>query len=323
MKLRKILPSGLTAIACLLALLLGCSQPIAPPFRVGTVTWIGFEPLYLAQDLGYFGKQPIQIINYPSSTEISRAYRNRELEGATPTLDEALLMRQADADVNAFLILDFSHGADVLLGKPQIKDLQSLKGKRVGVEATALGSYILSRALDQAKLTPKDITVVSLGYSEQEAAFKQDQIDAVVTFGPTRSNLLATGAHVLFDSSVIPNEIIDLLVTRKTMLDQYPDTLKALVKGWSQGLEYLQSNPEDAIRRIAARQNLKPEEVRDTLKLIRIPTLLENQKFLSKTDPAVLHAAKKLSEVMVSHKLLKQPIDPEPMFTPGIVQSLN
>ena len=86
------------------------------------------------------------------------------------------------------MVTDISNGADVILAKPEIQSLKDLKGRRVGVDSTALGAFVITRALGQVGLSPKDIEIVSLGVSEQERAFKQGIVDAVVTFEPVRSN---------------------------------------------------------------------------------------------------------------------------------------
>jgi len=46
-------------------------------------------------------------------------------------------------------------------------------------------------------------------------AFKKRQVDAIVTFEPVKSELLSSGANILFDSHQIPGRIVDVLVVRK------------------------------------------------------------------------------------------------------------
>ena len=40
--------------------------------------------------------------------------------------------------------MNISAGADALVVKPQIKQASDLRGKRIGVEQTAVGAYLLS-----------------------------------------------------------------------------------------------------------------------------------------------------------------------------------
>jgi NitT/TauT family transport system substrate-binding protein len=177
----------LAIASCLgVSLLVSCSKTVAPPLRVGTNLWPGYETLHLAKNLGYYKDTSIELVDLPSGTEQVRAFRNGNIDAAGISLDQALTLATTNPNVRIISIMDFSEGGDVILAKPDIPNLKALKGKRVGVEANALGAYIITRALEKAGMTTQDIQVVSLGLSEHERAFKDGKIDAVVTFGPAR-----------------------------------------------------------------------------------------------------------------------------------------
>jgi NitT/TauT family transport system substrate-binding protein len=154
----------------MLAILAGCTQEPQTPLRVGTNVWPGYEPLYLARDQGYYPPQSVRLVEYTSASEVIRAFRNGAIDAAALTLDEVLLLAETTPDVSVVLALDVSHGADVILAQPALSSLRDFKGRRVGVEATALGAYMLTRAPQTVDLTPTDVRTVSLevfehGYS--------------------------------------------------------------------------------------------------------------------------------------------------------------
>ncbi|MCY7321913.1 MAG: nitrate ABC transporter, partial [Phormidesmis sp. CAN_BIN36] len=153
--------------------------------------------------------------------------------------------------------------------------------------------------------------LLTLSASEHEQAYKQNLVDAVITFDPVRSNLLKAGAKILFDSSQIPGEIVDVLVTRRDLLKNRKADLESLVHNWFRALDYHQQNPQDAARRMALRGQVTPEKFIESLKLIRIPDRPTNLKLLSRTDPSFSESAKRLGQIMIKNKLLKQtpPID--------------
>src|SRR6478672_4094448 len=134
----------------LLVILLGNCAKEQPPLRLGTVVWPSLENFYLARDLGYYKNTPIRLVDYPSASALIRAYRNGELEAATLTMDEVLLLATTEPNVRVALITDTSYGGDAILGNSKIKSLQDLKGRRVAVESTALGAFVLTRALGKA-----------------------------------------------------------------------------------------------------------------------------------------------------------------------------
>jgi len=300
-----------TAIACLLSILISCTQQPQAPIRLGAILWPGYEPLFLARDLGYYKEQAIELQDYPSGTEVSQAMRDGSIEVAALTMDEALLLAETIPDIQVVLVVDFSNGADVLMANPNISTLKDLKGHKLGVESSGLGGYVVSRALDKAGLSLQDVHIMPIGSSEHEEAFKQKLVDAVVTFEPVRSNLLKAGAKILFDSSQIPGEIIDVLVVRQDILKTHKVAMENLVQGWFRALEYQKQNPQDAARRMAPREQVTPEQFLESLKLIQILDLQTNLKLLSKTDPSLQDNTKRLGQVMLDKKLLKRlvPID--------------
>ena len=143
------------AVACVFAVaaaLLGCSPRYQPPLTVGTNTWIGYEPLYLAHDLGYYEGANLRLVELASTTQTLDALRVGSLDLAGLTLDEALLLAQEGVPIAVIWVLNTSAGADALLAKPGITTLDALRGKRIGVEQTAVGGYMLNAALAQANL---------------------------------------------------------------------------------------------------------------------------------------------------------------------------
>jgi NitT/TauT family transport system substrate-binding protein len=297
--------TGILAIA-----ITNCTTPPSSPLRIGANLWTGYETLYLARNLGYYDQQPIKLVDYPSGTEEVRAYRNHEIEGAGLSIDQALSIAATQDNIKIITIMDVSHGGDVILGKPEIANIKALKGKRVGVESTALGAFFISRALEKNGMSVKDIQIVSLELTEHERAYKQGKVDAVVTFGPARIKLLAAGAKLLFDSSQIPGEIVDILAVSKEAITNSSDTIQSLVNGRFRALDYLEKNPQDAASRIAKRTQVTPEQILNAFKGLRQPNLQQNQKLLDKSDPALVNSMRKLVQIMVENKLLPKAIDP-------------
>ena len=53
------------ASVCMAWLMVGCGPRYEPPLMVGTNIWAGYEPLYLARDLGYYDGQPLRLVEHP------------------------------------------------------------------------------------------------------------------------------------------------------------------------------------------------------------------------------------------------------------------
>ena len=285
----------------------GCQKEPQAPLQIATNVWPGYEPLYLARSLGYFKESSVRFHEMTTSADVLKAFRNRAIDVAALTLDEALLLIQDGIDARIILVTDISNGADVIVAHPSIKGVRYLKGKKVGVESMALGAYVLSRALEKAGLTPGDVTIVPVAVQEHEKAYTAGNIDAVVTFEPAKTRLLARGGHCIFDSTQIPNEIIDVIVVRGEILLTKSEHLKELENGWFKALDYMQKNPADANLKMGKRETITAAEFADALKGLTIPDKNENRRLISS---GLLVPARRLAEVMLQGKLLRKAVDP-------------
>ena len=294
--------------------LLSCSAP-ETPMKIGTNLWLGYEPFYLAVKNGYLERQQTHFVEYTSASQVIMAYRNGVIDAAALTLDEALQLLENSFRPKIVLVLDISSGADVILGQPEITQFKQLKGKRVGVEDSALGAYVLSRALEMSGLSINDITVVSLEMSGHEQAFLNHEIDAVVTFEPIKSRLLAKSANVLFDSTQIPNEIVDILVVSQKYYENHRQTIDKLRLGWFKSLTYIEQHPANAVKIMRGRQHLSLEAFDQAFRGIYFPNREENDNLLNTNfNKSLLPTAQKLSKLMLDKHLLHHEINSENLF---------
>ena len=312
----------LVALICMLLGLSACTREPELPLRIGTNVWIGSEPLYLARDLGHFDREAVQLVEYPSASEVLRAFRNQAIDGMIISLDELFMLAVDGLRPRIVVVADVSNGADVVVGRPDMRTMSDLKGKRVAVESGALGAYVLSRALTLNQMQATDVRIVRLESNEHPAAFTQGQVDGAVTFDPYRSQLLKAGAHTLFDSSQIPGEIVDLLAVRASVLDKHPQAVQTLLAGWFKALDYLERNPEDAAARMAVRQQVTGEQFLRALRGLHIPSRTDNLAMLAGPEPSLAISGRKLMALMVDAKLLRSAVAIEGLLAPEPLQKL-
>jgi len=286
-----------------------CTSEPQAPLRIGTSVWPGYEPLHLASEMGYFDKMPIKLVEYTSASEVIRAFRNGAIDGALLTLDEVILLAETGLDVKAVLVLDVSHGGDVVLAKPERKTLRDLKGRKIGVETTALGAYVLTPALQRSGMTVSDVTVVPVEIGEHQRAYERGIVDAVVTFEPVKTKILNMGARKLFDSSQIPGEIVDILVIRGDFLKKNRGQIEGVLKGWFRALNYMKENPAKAAGIMAKREQISAGEFELSLEGLRIPDIKENRAMLGGTSPGLRKPAELLIKVMIGNQLIRKEVD--------------
>ena len=319
---RRSVVASLGALACS-AWLPGCASE-ARPITLGLHVWPGYEPTPLARSMGWLDEKQVKIIETSSATDSLALLRQGKIDGAGLTLDEVLRAREHRMDLCVLLVCDISAGADVFLVRPGIKALPDIKGLRVGVEDGALGALMLYQVLQAAGLTLTDIKPVSLAVNQHAAAWKYGEIDAAVTYEPAAKQIIAMGASRLFDSRQIPETIIDVLAVRSAVLDAaHGNALRHLLANHLRALRHLNSNPDDAAYRMAARMNLPPDQVLSEFKGLVLPDLTNNIRLLGTQTPAVLKSATVIGEVMLRAGILRQPASLVGLLRPEFLPRLD
>lgn len=288
---------------------------LAQPLRVGTTLWPGYEPLYLAKEMNVY-KKDIRMIEYPSTSEVLRAFKNQTLEVAALTLDEVVLLAEANVPVEIILVLDISEGADVIMARPAIKNMQGLIGARVAVESTAVGAYTLSRALDVHDIKISQVSLVNVENSSHKDAYINNIADAVVTYEPVRTQLLNEGAIEIFNSTEIPGEIVDVLVAHKKTVQSHEDELSDVLQGWFKALAQIKNEPDSSFNFIASRMKVTPKEAEDSYIGLSLPSLKTNKKMLSPPSSTLEKTFDRLTQHMKDSGLILPTTNPKVILNP-------
>lgn len=284
--------------------LAGCHYEEAP-FKVGINRWLGYEPLMLARQLGSY--PDIDVVRLSSALDVMRALRNGNLQAAGLTLDEALTLIGEGIDLRIVLVLDYSHGADIVLADPSIAALPELAGKRIGVEMNAVGALLLRGLLEAAGLTLAQVNVESMPVSHMQHAYEDNRIDVAVSYQPFIGALLASGMKPVFSSADMPGQIVDVLVVRGDALHQR-EKMRQLIEGYFKTREFMSSRAEKALQRMAENQGVSRDQLASELVGIYLPSTREIHDSLSL--PSGLRAtAGLLVEVMKTQGQLRVPFD--------------
>ncbi len=168
----------------------------------------------------------MQLVEYPSASEVLRAFRNQAIDGMVISLDELFGLAADGLQPRIILVVDVSHGADVVVGRRGMRTMHDLKGKSVAVESSALGAFVLSRALALNGMQASDVNVVHLESNEQPSALRRARWTAPSRSTPIVPSSSRQAPRRLFDSTQIPGEIVDLLAVRADVFDKQPKAVR-------------------------------------------------------------------------------------------------
>jgi NitT/TauT family transport system substrate-binding protein len=222
--------------ACLLAAMVPGAAPAAESYRIAWSHYTGWEPWEYARHSGILDKWAakygikIQLDLINDYIESINLYTGGAYQGCVMTnMDALTIPAVGGVDSTALIIGDFSNGNDGIVIKKgdQVADL---KGRKVKLVELSVSHYLLARALAMNKMQEKDLNLINTSDADIAAVFAADKDGAVVTWNPPLMQCRnVKDAKLVFDSSQIPGEVIDMLVVRSDS----PDALKkALVGAW-------------------------------------------------------------------------------------------
>ena len=244
--MRTLFKRAIVGLTLALALMAAQSPAVAAEkksFRIAWSIYAGWMPWGYAADSGIMKKWAdkygisVEIVQINDYVESINQYTAGAFDGCVMTNMDALTIPAAGGvDSTALISGDYSDGNDgvVLKGGKSLKDI---KGQNVNLVELSVSHYLLARALDTVGMSERDVRVVNTADADIVSAFVSPDVTATVTWNPQLSEVRkAEGAAMVFDSSKVPGEIIDLMVVNTDTLKQNPNLGKALVGAWYETL---------------------------------------------------------------------------------------
>ncbi|MGO1081183.1 putative urea ABC transporter substrate-binding protein [Inquilinus sp. CA228] len=212
-------------------------------FDVAWTIYVGWMPWPYAAETGIVKKWAdkygitINVVQINDYVESINQFTAGKFDGVTLTNMDALTIPAAGGvDTTALIVGDFSNGNDGIVSKTA-GSVAALKGQSLNLVELSVSHYLLARALDAADLSERDVKVINTSDADIVAAFKSPDVASVVTWNPLLAEVTAEpGATLLFDSSKVPGEIIDLMGVNTETLKDNTDFGKALVGIWYETL---------------------------------------------------------------------------------------
>ena len=215
------------------------SAQTARPLRVAYLsTSATMAPVWMAKDSGGFAKESldVEVLSMSSSSAIPALIAN-EIDvvevSAAPVITAAL--RGIDvvfiAGLLNTMIWDF-------YARPDIKNVEQLKGKIVGTDRPATPvAYGTLVALKKMGLTFKDVQLRPLGSSPQiVAAFYAGQIAGGIGSPPASFRMERDGFHSLVSLLDVPYQNVGLVV-RKARMGELAPRLLSLLRAVRSGID--------------------------------------------------------------------------------------
>ncbi|MEG4142528.1 ABC transporter substrate-binding protein [Microcoleus sp. Pol7_B1] len=286
-------------------LLFACHSPESltvklPPLKLTCVSFVGYTPVIIAQQKGFFKAQGIDVeVSYVDYLQLQQAdFSAGKYDGIGLTLGDFIILSATNPDMQAVMVVDESTGADVVVAQSDTKTILNLKGKKLGANLGGFSEVFVTEMLKTSQLTSDDVSLVKVEALEVPERLQNNAIQAGHTWEPYLSETLKLGAHILFTSKQTPGLILDLVAFRGEAIRDRPEDIRAFVRGWLQGLSYWEANIPEGNELVSKALNIPIKTI--SFEGIDLTDLAENQKFFQSDSPNYIYkTAKKYADFFI------------------------
>ncbi|SFQ94497.1 putative urea ABC transporter substrate-binding protein [Poseidonocella sedimentorum] len=229
-------------------------------FKLAWSIYVGWMPWGYLDESGIMDKWAekygitVDIVQINDYVESINQYTAGAFDGVSATnMDTLSIPSGGGVDTTALIVGDYSNGNDAVILKGE-GGLADLAGKPVNLVELSVSHYLLARGLDSVGLSERDLDgVINTSDADMIAAYATSDVEAVVTWNPLVSEILGANpdANNVFDSSMIPGEILDLMVVNTETLAANPDFGKAVAGAWYEVMGLMAAGDEVALTAMA------------------------------------------------------------------------
>jgi NitT/TauT family transport system substrate-binding protein len=260
---RRALPALALAAACAIALSAAPAKAKTISIMVGGIEKQIYLPAMLAQQLGYFKDEglDVELSNEAAGVEAADAMIAHEVQGAVGFYDHTIDLQGKGKFAESVVQFSRVPGEVELVSSkiaPKVTGFADLKGSSLGVTGLGSSTDFLTRYMAaRAGLQPGEITTVAVGAGNTFiAALKQNAIQGGMTTEPTISQVVSTGiGKVLIDMRTEAGTRAALGGTYPAaclyMMDDYvkanPDVAQKLANALVRTMHYIDTHSADDI----------------------------------------------------------------------------
>jgi len=273
----------LALVAVTLLATLSCQNSSeSQKLRIALGPWVGFGPLYLARDKGFFKEQRIEVdlIVLTGVAERNSALKSGKLDALAAPVDYFALSAGNGVVATIVMAIDESVGGDGIVAKKSVKSFSDLRGKKVAAQKGLPSDFFLRALLQQNGMDARDVNYIDMETAQAGAAFLAGDLDAAVVWEPwlTRAKEQGNG-HILASTRDHRNLIVDCLAFNPDLIRKKPEEVQRVVNAILKAIDYAKANPVEASEVVAKYFEVDPKKYRAILGGVEFADLKRNREY--------------------------------------------
>lgn len=296
-----------------------------PTLRIALPTWVGYGPLYVAQEKGLFEKNGVnvELSIVEGLAERKQALISGNLEGLATAVDVFVNLEGAGIDMDMVWMLDRSNGADGIVATSDVKTPADLKGKTIATEVGTTEHLFLLKVLEQYGLTQNDINLTPMTIGDAGTAFVAGKVDAAVTYDPYLSQGIEAGGTG-FTTADYDIDLMDAVGFTEEVIESEPDAVQGFVNAVAEATDYIAENKDECVPIMAKGLKLDESDVSSTLDKLECFTLEDNLEQVGESDDQKGKLYDSVKDIAVFYKeqgLNDTEIDPASIINPTFIRN--
>ncbi len=307
----------LLALCCLVAF----SSPAlaGTKVKVAFATWVGYGPLYIAKDKGFFDKYglDVDLLIIDDESQYAAAMASGNIDALGNVLDREVIHFAKGTPETVIFAMDESSGGDGIIATKETKSLKDLAGKNVGLDKSSTSYFFFLTAIQKAGLDEKKVTIHEMSAADAGVAFVAGRLDAAVTWEPWLSRVTERkGGHVLASSKDFPRTIVDVFVMRNEFIKDNPGAAEGMTKAWMDAVAWYMANLDEGNAIMAKHLGEKPADIADMALGVSFFGAEGNKAFFDKsTDSDIYEVAARAGSFWQSKGILDKAVDADALIT--------
>jgi NitT/TauT family transport system substrate-binding protein len=243
--------------------------------------------------------------------------------------------RDKGFNARAAYLVDWSRGADGVIGGPGIRSIEDLAGKTVAYAPYTPSHFLLYNGLKNSGLSTTQRAEIfakavhTKDGIEPATLFAQQKVAAAVAWDPDMSDAVAKrpGSRKIYDTKVANRLIADLLVVSDRFASKNPQTVSKLIEGWLEGVAFINQEPSRAHTLIGTIKdfNIPADLAKTMLEGVRLADYADNKSFFGTagSDSDYQNVMKMATEMYRELRLIKGAPDLEASVDRRYVDALS
>ena len=191
---------------------------------------------------------------------------------------------------HAFLMVDWSRGADGVIGKQGINSIEDLAGKSIAFAPYTPSHFLIYNGLKASGLSTEQRNeilrnaIATKDGIEPANLFVQGKVDSAVAWDPDMSDAVTKrpGAKKIYDTRIANRLIADILIVSDSFAAKHPQTLVKFAQGWLEGVDFIKNQPSRAYNLIGAVKdfNIDSDLAKTMLGGVKLADYADNVSFM-------------------------------------------